>query len=72
MAAPILLSYEMRQQFAEFHARTQRWAVIVAHRRSGKTTATVNDLILKACRPDRPDARYAFVAPYFSQAKDVA
>lgn len=66
------LSYSMREQFARYHARTQRWAVLVCHRRSGKTTATVNDLILKACRPGRPDARYAFIAPYFSQAKDIA
>jgi len=66
------LPYEMREQFAEFHARTQRWAVNVCHRRSGKTTAATNDLILKACRPGRPDARYAFIAPYFSQAKDIA
>ena len=66
------LTYEMRKQFFEYHRRKQRWAIIVAHRRSGKTTATLNDLILRACSPDRPDWRGAFVAPFFSQAKDVA
>jgi hypothetical protein len=62
----------MRKQFYEYHKRTQRWAVLVCHRRSGKTTATLNDLILKACKPKDGEARYAFVAPYFSQAKDIA
>lgn len=66
------LIYDMREQFYEYHKRKQRWAVIVAHRRSGKTTATLNDLIIRACDPGRPDWRGAFVAPYFSQAKDVA
>lgn len=66
------LTYDMRQQFYDYHRRTQRWAIIVAHRRSGKTTATLNDLILRACNPGRPDWRGAFIAPYFSQAKDVA
>jgi len=66
------LPYEMRQVFYEYHKRKQRWAIICAHRRSGKTTATLNDIILRSCDPGRPDARYAFIAPYFSQAKDVA
>lgn len=44
----------------------------VAHRRAGKTVARVNDLIKAAILCDRPDPRFAYVAPYYAQAKDVA
>jgi hypothetical protein len=54
-----------------FHERTQRWAIIVAHRRAGKTVATLNDLLKRAIT-GRHDGRYAFVAPFFVQAKDIA
>ena len=64
--------YEARPQFEPLHLRTQRWGVIVAHRRAGKTVACVNDLIDAALRCERPDGRYAYIAPYFAQAKDVA
>lgn len=55
-----------------FHDRTQRWAVIVAHRRAGKTVACVNDLIKAALTCEKPDARFAYIAPYHAQAKDIA
>jgi phage terminase large subunit len=64
--------YEARPQFEPLHLRTQRWGVIVAHRRAGKTVACVNDLIDAALRCERPDGRFAYIAPYFAQAKDVA
>jgi hypothetical protein len=41
--------------------------IIVAHRRAGKTVATINDLIYRALRDNKSDGRYAFVAP-FNQA----
>ena len=44
------LQYEPRNQFRPFHHRNQRWAIIVAHRRAGKTVATINDLIWRALR----------------------
>ena len=39
------VEYLPRDQFQPFHRRTQRWAIIVARRRAGKTVATINDLI---------------------------
>jgi hypothetical protein len=66
------LGYRAREQFVPFHKRTQRWAVAVAHRRAGKTLACVLDLIDAALRCDKPDGRYAYVAPFYSQAKDVS
>lgn len=66
------LGYRHRPQFRAFHLRRQRWACLVAHRRAGKTVACVADLIDAALRTKRPDARYAYIAPLYVQAKDVA
>ena len=66
------LGYRPRDQFADFHARTKRWACLVAHRRAGKTVACVMDLVDAALRCDKPDARFAYVAPTYTQAKCVA
>src|SRR6516165_5703238 len=43
-----------------------------AHRRAGKTVATINDLIYRTLRDNKSDGRYAFVAPFYNQAKDLA
>lgn len=55
-----------------YHDRIQRFAVLVCHRRYGKTTAILNDLQRGAlsCRNEAP--RFAYVAPLLKQAKDVA
>lgn len=45
---------------------------MVCHRRAGKTVACVNDLIRRALVENKPNARYAYIAPYYSQAKSVA
>jgi phage terminase large subunit len=39
---------------------------------AGKTVACVADLVLEALHTKKQDARYAYVAPQFNQAKDVA
>ncbi len=69
---PVDLGYSARAPFVPFHARRQRWAVMVAHRRAGKTVACVMDLIDAALRRTKQDARFAYVAPTYTQAKDVA
>jgi hypothetical protein len=66
------IPYSPRQQFLGFHYRKQRWACMVAHRRAGKTVACINELIKAALCAELRDARYAYVAPYYSQAKDIA
>ena len=66
------LDYKPRDVFIPFHEREERWAVIVAHRRCGKTVACINDLIYKAIMEGKEDGRYAYLAPYFSQAKTIA
>lgn len=55
-----------------FHERRHRWACIVAHRRAGKTVACINDVIRRAITDGKQDARYAYVAPFLTQAKAVA
>lgn len=64
--------YVARSQFIPLHTRKSRWAVAVAHRRAGKTVACINDLLDAALRCDLPDPRFAYIAPLYTQAKDVA
>ena len=68
----IKLGYTARPQFAAFHARKQRWACIVAHRRAGKTVACVMDLIDAALRCKREAGRFSYVSPTYSQSKEIA
>jgi hypothetical protein len=67
-----LIPYLARSQFINFHDREQRWACVVAHRRAGKTVAAINDLIYAATACELSEPRFAYVAPFTSQAKDVA
>ncbi len=64
--------YEPRAAFAPFHERDRRWSIIVAHRRAGKTVACINDLLTQALSTQKENARYAYIAPYYSQAKSIA
>jgi phage terminase large subunit len=66
------LGYRARPQFVPFHARKERWGCIVAHRRAGKTVACIMDLVDMALRAKLDNARYAYLAPHYNQAKDVA
>ena len=66
----IRIPYKPRAPFLPLHRRKQRWAVVVAHRRAGKTVACINELIKAAIL--RPAGRFAYVAPYYRQAKAVA
>jgi hypothetical protein len=59
-------------QAEAFHARTERFACLVAHRRFGKTVASLNDLIRDALTIDLPNVRVAYIAPYYRQAKAIA
>ena len=70
--AVVSFDYEPRVQFESFHRRNQRWASLVVHRRGGKTVACVNELLTRASYTSKKDARYAYIAPFYRQAKDVA
>lgn len=64
--------YKARDAFLDFHQRKERWAVLVCHRRAGKTCATICDIIRRAIMEKKPDGRYAYIAPYYAQAKNIA
>ena len=64
--------YKARDAFLDFHYRQERWAVLVCHRRAGKTVATICDTIRRAISENKPDARYAYIAPFYAQAKNIA
>jgi phage terminase large subunit len=69
---PVSIDYQARPQFRAFHARSERFACIVAHRRAGKTVACVHDLHRGAilCGKSRP--RFAYLSPFLRQSKQVA
>jgi phage terminase large subunit len=54
-----------------YHQRRQRWAVLVVHRRAGKTVACINDLIYHALTSPLENPRYHYIAPLLKQAKSV-
>lgn len=70
----ITIPYLPRKQFIPYHDRTKRFSKIVAHRRFGKTVGCINDKIRAALSNTRqnPPPRYAYIAPTYAQAKDVA
>ena len=68
----VTIPYEPRVQFLPFHGRDQRWACLVCHRRAGKTVATINDIITKALYSQKERSRYGYIAPFYSQAKQIA
>jgi len=72
MTEVIRIPYKPRAAFMPLHKRRQRWAVVVAHRRAGKTVACINELVKAALQFTGGDGRFAYVAPFYSQAKSVA
>ena len=72
--AEIVIPYSPREAQLEIHKAVEdnRFTVVVAHRRFGKTVAAINEAIRSAieCGLDRP--RIGYIAPTYSQAKRVA
>jgi len=70
----IVIGYEPRELQLEIHEAidSHRFTVVVAHRRFGKTVSAINHLIKAAIECDKPNPRFAYIAPTYSQAKRVA
>lgn len=68
----IVIDYTPREAFKPYHANEKRFALTVAHRRAGKTVARINKLIRAAAVCTKPSPRFAYLAPYYIQAKDIA
>lgn len=66
------IDYSPRSAFIPYHEANKRYSLTVAHRRAGKTVARINKLIRAACICDKQAPRFAYLAPYYVQAKDIA
>ena len=70
----ICIPYDPRPQQLEIHNAIEqhRFTVVVAHRRMGKTVSAINHLIKAAIQCEKPNPRFAYIAPTYGQAKRVA
>ena len=70
----ITTGYKPRAPQKEIHelVKTNRFTVVVAHRRMGKTVCAINQLIHSALNCEKDNPRYAYVAPTYNQAKRIA
>ena len=70
----VIIPYQPRrlQKFLHKQIPINRFNVIVAHRRSGKTVMCINHLIRAALTNTQPNPRYAFISPTFKQGKSTA
>lgn len=68
----VLIPYSPRAAFKPYHTSEKRYSLTVAHRRAGKTVARINKLIRAAAVCEKPSPRFAYLAPYYIQAKDIA
>jgi len=66
------LLYVPRDQFVPLHETDKRWKVVVAHRRSGKTVSSLNELIRGALLCPKASPRFAYISPYRTQSKAIA
>jgi hypothetical protein len=65
----VVVDYSPHQLQWKVHESRSRFRVIAAHRRFGKTTLAINELIMAAT--SKP-GRYWYVAPTYRQAKTIA
>ena len=70
--AEVIIPYKPRPLQREIHASLKRWNLLVCHRRFGKTVFAINELIKQAVKNQQKMPRYAYVAPYYKQAKQIA
>ena len=68
----IKLPYRPRPHAGSFHARKEKGAVVVWHRRAGKTVMCIVDLLEKALRNPLDMPQYGYIAPTYKQAKKIA
>ena len=70
----IVIPYAPRPLQQKLHndMQQQRWGVVVCHRRFGKTVFAINHILRDAILNQQPSPRYAYMAPTYRQAKNVA
>ena len=52
--------------------KDNRFTVVVAHRRMGKTVSAINQLVHSALLCDKDNPRFAYIAPTYAQCKRIA
>lgn len=74
MSDVIKIPYSPRFPQGEIHKQLEshRFAVLVAHRRLGKTVLAVNHLIKRSITDKKEEGFYAYLAPYRNQAEQIA
>jgi hypothetical protein len=74
MAEVIEIAYKPRKEQLLIHEAidSTRFTVVVAHRRMGKTVSAINHLIKAAIECNKPNPRFAYIAPTYAQSKRVA
>ena len=70
----VVIPYKPRYPQTEIHSQLEshRFAVLVAHRRMGKTVLSVNHLIKRAIVDQKERGFYAYLAPFRNQAEQIA
>ena len=73
-AETLYIDYEPRPYQAALHRgfSSTRNAIVIAHRRAGKTVAAVAQLIRDAFECTKPRPRLAYIAPTYRMAKSIA
>lgn len=76
MAGPtrVVIPYAPRPLQRAIHAELgrTRFAVVVCHRRFGKTVLAINEIIRRAIQNERPRAEYAYLVDTYKHAKLIA
>ena len=74
MTERIDIGYRPREPQRTIHksVKENRFTVVVAHRRMGKTVSAINQLIHSSLKCTRKNPRFCYIAPTYSQAKRVA
>ena len=67
--AEVVIQYKPRKQQEAIHnlIEVNRFSVVVAHRRMGKTVSAINHLIMAAMNNTKEAPRYAYIAPTYGK-----
>jgi len=70
----VIIPYKPREQQLQIHdlMDNNRFVVAVCHRRFGKSVMAINHLIRAALMCEKPNPRYAYIAPTYTQSKRIA
>jgi hypothetical protein len=72
MATEVRIPYAPRSEQKRLHEESRRWRVTICHRRFGKTVYAINRLIKDCLTCEERAPRFAYVAPFLTQAKAIA